>query len=163
MGEKMVLFDIPSIITSFLNIGVWAGTVAAFYSLIVCTTRHLPVAFGTLNVGELLGEVDFITWPAVKRSVKNLSITSTCFTKQFPLLHDTVFKPGLCLISCRVPLSFGNSHGTYLVSRYQIRSKSYTKDLNETASIIENYIARIRFFSSKILWSIDELLKTRSF
>ena len=34
--------------------------------------------FRTQKVGELCGEVDTHTWPAAKRSAKNLSIDSTC-------------------------------------------------------------------------------------
>ena len=72
MDEKKVLFAIPYMMTSFLGIGVLAGTVAAFNLLKARTIHHLPVAFCKQKVGELCGEVDSLTWPAAKRSAKNL-------------------------------------------------------------------------------------------
>ena len=73
-----MLFAILAMMTSFLGIGIRAGTDAAFNLLKACTIRHPPVAFCTQKVGELCGEVDFLTWLAAKRSAKNLSIASTC-------------------------------------------------------------------------------------
>ena len=77
-----------------------------------CTIRHPPVAFRTQKVGELCGEVDSLTWPAAKRSAKNLSIASTCSRGNGHCFMTHYFEPGFRSISWRVPLSLGSSHAT---------------------------------------------------
>ena len=68
--------------------------------------------FCTEKVVELCGEVDTLTWPAAKRSAKKLPIASTCSRGSGHYFMTQYFKPGLSSVTCRLPLSLGNSHGT---------------------------------------------------
>ena len=97
--------------TSFLGIGVWAGTVAAFNLLKAFTICHPHVAFRKQKVGEICVDVDSLTLPAAKRSAKNLSIASTCSRGSGYCFMTHYFEPGFRSISWRVPLSLVNSHG----------------------------------------------------
>ena len=77
MVLKIVLPDMEFRTTSFLGIGVCAGTVASFSLLYAWTMRQPPVAFRTQNVGLECGEVLSRTYPARRRLSKNSSMAST--------------------------------------------------------------------------------------
>ena len=123
------------------RIVVWAGTVAAFNLFNACTIRHPPVALRTQKVGELLGDVDPLTWPAAKRSA-NLSIASSCPQSSGQCFMTQYFEPGLSSISCQLFLPLGNSHGRDSENTSLNRLNPYIKDLLQTNSKSETCISQ---------------------
>ena len=110
IDEEMEIFATPSMMTSFLGIGVWTRKVAAFNLLRACTIRHPSVALHKQKAGELCGEVDSLTCPAAKRSANNLSIASTFLRGSGHYFMTQYFEPGSRSILWRSPLSFDNLH-----------------------------------------------------